>query len=323
MKKNKKTIKVSRYTFFIEFDNRKFFYNTLSNALNEVDEELFNCLKELKENHIGEEITLDDDLVNTLLKNKFLTENDEDDFLIFKSVIQSIRSDKQRLILTIAPTMDCCFDCHYCFERTKSPVYMSENIMRGITKFVSSMENIKQTNITWFGGEPLMAVPQMEKLYRKLKRELKGIPIQSNIITSGFHLNETNIRALQRMRISQMQITLDGMRESHNKIKYTSGCEDAFSKVLENIDLTTRLAPEIHVVIRTNLTKTNAHEYEELQNLIIERYKGKNIAIAPAFVMNRDESGKADRGNLFSHSEYPTYILGLSNSGIDSPHVSR
>ena len=240
-----------------------------------MDEELFNCLKELKENHIGEEITLDDDLVNTLLKNKFLTENDEDDFLIFKSVIQSIRSDKQRLILTIAPTMDCCFDCHYCFERTKSPVYMSENIMRGITKFVSSMENIKQTNITWFGGEPLMAVPQMEKLYRKLKRELKGIPIQSNIITSGFHLNETNIRALQRMRISQMQITLDGMRESHNKIKYTSGCEDAFSKVLENIDLTTRLAPEIHVVIRTNLTKTNAHEYEELQNLIIERYKGK------------------------------------------------
>lgn len=321
MKKNKKTIKVSRYTFFVEFDNRKFFYNTLSNALNEVDEELFNCLKALKANHSSEGITLDDDLVNTLLKNKFLTENDEDDFLIFKSVIQSIRSDKQRLILTIAPTMDCCFDCHYCFERTKSPVYMSENIMRGITKFVSSMENIKQTNITWFGGEPLMAVPQMEKLYRKLKRELKGIPIQSNIITSGFHLNETNIRALQRMRISQMQITLDGMRESHNKIKYTSGCEDAFSKVLENIDLTTRLAPEIHVVIRTNLTKTNAHEYEELQNLIIERYKGKNIAIAPAFVMNRDESGKADRGNLFSHSEYPTYILGLSNSGIDSPHV--
>lgn len=321
MKKNKKTIKVSRYTFFVEFDNRKFFYNTLSNSLNEVDEELFNCLKALKANHSSEEITLDDDLVNTLLKNKFLTENDEDDFLIFKSVIQSIRSDKQRLILTIAPTMDCCFDCHYCFERTKSPVYMSENIMRGITKFVSSMENIKQTNITWFGGEPLMAVPQMEKLYRKLKRRLKGTPIRSNIITSGFHLNEPNIRALQRMKVSQMQITLDGMKESHNKIKFTTGCDDTFSKVLNNIDLATSIAPEIHIVIRTNLTKTNAHEYEELQNLIIERYKGKNIAIAPAFVMDRDESGMADRGNLFSHGEYSRYILGLSNSGIDSPQV--
>ena len=95
MEETKNKIKVSRYTFFIEFDNRKFLYNTLSNALNEVDEELFNCLKALKANHICEEITLDDDLVSTLLKNKFLTKNDEDDFLIIKSVIQSIRAEKQ------------------------------------------------------------------------------------------------------------------------------------------------------------------------------------------------------------------------------------
>lgn len=318
---DKQTIKVSRYTFFVEHDNRKFLYNALSNALNEVDEELFNCMKALKVNHTREKITLDDDLVSTLLKNRFLTENDEDDFLIIKSVIQSIRSEKHGLILTIAPTMDCCFDCHYCFERTKSPVYMSENTMRGIAKFVSSLEGIRVTKITWFGGEPLMAVPQMEKLYRKLKRGLKDVPFQSNIITSGFHLDEPNIRALQRMKVSQMQITLDGMKESHNKIKFTPGCDDAFSKVLDNIDLASTIAPEIHIVIRANLTKTNAHEYEALQNLIYDRYKGRNVAVAPAFVMDRDESGKADRGNLFSHSEYPTYILGLSNSGIDSPQV--
>lgn len=322
MKKNEKqTIKVSRYTFFVEHDNRKFLYNTLSNALNEVDEELFNCLKTLKANHSSEKITLDDDLVNSLLKNMFLTENDEDDLLIYKSIIQSIRAEKNGLILTIAPTMDCCFDCHYCFERTKTPIYMDENTMRGIAKFVSSFEGIKLAKITWFGGEPLMAVPQMEKLYRKLKRGLKGVPFQSNIITSGFHLNEPNIRALQRMKISQMQITLDGMKEEHNKIKFTAGCNDAFSKVLDNLDLASTIAPEIHIVIRTNLTKTNAHEYEALQNLVFERYKGKNVAIAPAFVMDRDESGKADRGNLFSHVEYPRYILGLSNSGIDSPQV--
>lgn len=321
MKETKNKMRVSRYTFFVELDNRRFLYNTLSNALNEVDEELYNCLKELKENHIGEGKNLDNDLEEALLKNKFLTKNDEDDFLIIKSVIQSIRAEKQGLILTIAPTMDCCFDCHYCFERTKSPIYMNEDTMRGIARFVSSLENIKLAKITWFGGEPLMAVPQMEKLYRKLKRGLKGVPFQSNIITSGFHLNEPNIKALQRLKVSQMQITLDGMKESHNKIKFTTGCDDAFSKVLDNIDLATAIAPEIHIVIRTNLTKTNAHEYEALQNLVFERFGRKNVAIAPAFVMDRDESGMADRGNLFTHSEYPHYILWLSNSGIDSPQV--
>lgn len=321
MKKNKKTIKVSRYTFFIEQNNRKFLYNTLSNALTEVDDELYNYMKTLKTKRINTENLLNDEMIVNLKKNMFLTENDEDDFLIYKSIIQSMRAEKNGLILTIAPTMDCCFDCHYCFERTKTPVYMSENTMRGIAKFVSSLENIKLTKITWFGGEPLMAVPQMEKLYRKLKRGLKGIPILSSIITSGFHLNEPNIRALQRMNVSRMQITLDGMKESHNKIKSTVGCDDTFSKVMDNIGLATTIAPEIDIVIRANLTKTNAHEYEALQNLVFERFGGRNVAIAPAFVMDRDESGKADRGNLFSHSEYPTYILGLSNSGIDSPHV--
>ncbi len=320
-KNNKQELHVSRYTFFVEYNNRNFLYNTLSNALTEVDGELYGYLKELKEKQAKLNKETDDDIMKILLTNRFVTENDEDECLIYKSVIQSIRSEQQTLILTIAPTMDCCFDCHYCFERTKSPIYMSENIMRGIAKFVSSLENIKLTKITWFGGEPLMAVSQMEKLYRKLKRGLKGVPFLSSIITSGFHLNEPNIRALQRLKVSQMQITLDGMKESHNKIKFTAGCDDAFSKVLDNIDLATTIAPEIHIVIRTNLTKTNAHEYEALQNLVFERFKGKNVAIAPAFVMNRDESGNADRGNLFSHSEYPTYILGLSNSGIDSPQV--
>ena len=47
---DKKTIKVSRYTFFVEQNNRKFLYNTLSNALTEVDDELYNYMKTLKQN---------------------------------------------------------------------------------------------------------------------------------------------------------------------------------------------------------------------------------------------------------------------------------
>ena len=45
---DKQTIKISRYTFFVEHNNRKFLYNTLSNALTEVDDELYNYMKTLK-----------------------------------------------------------------------------------------------------------------------------------------------------------------------------------------------------------------------------------------------------------------------------------
>ena len=87
MMKDKQTLNVSRYTFFVEHDNRKFLYNTLSNALTEVDDELYNYLKSTKTNHIDLSDSLDNALIESLRDNKHLTENDEDDFLIYKSVI--------------------------------------------------------------------------------------------------------------------------------------------------------------------------------------------------------------------------------------------
>lgn len=72
---DKQTIQVSRYTFFIEQNNRKFLYNTLSNALTEVDEELFNYMKTLKTKRINTENLLNDEMIVNLKKNMFLTES--------------------------------------------------------------------------------------------------------------------------------------------------------------------------------------------------------------------------------------------------------
>ena len=113
---------------------------------------------------------------------------------------------------------------------------MSEDIMRGIVKYIGEFSNIETLNLTWFGGEPLMAVPEMEKLYKKLRRKLKGVAFHSNIITTGFHLTEDSIKALQQMKVTNMQITLDGLKDTHNKIKFTKECDDVFTTVLNNID---------------------------------------------------------------------------------------
>lgn len=198
-------------------------------------------------------------------KDKIITKNDEDDFLLYKSIIQGYRNDRRKLLITIAPTMDCCFNCHYCFEKTKRPSYMSEDVMRGIVKFLATFSGVKSVGITWFGGEPLMAVPEMGKLYTILKRKLKGLPFSSSIITTGFHLDEENIKVLQKIKVSNMQITIDGLKDTHNKIKFTNGCNDAFSVVMNNIDKLCDIAPDITVFIRVNITKSNMNEFNALQ----------------------------------------------------------
>lgn len=305
--------KVSRYTFTVENDNKFYLYNSLSNVLLEVDKELFDIITQNKEsgkiiNAIAIPIT------ESLYNAKILTRNDEDDFLLYKAIIQGYRSDNRRLLLTFAPTMDCCFNCHYCFEKTKSPSYMSEETMCGITKFLGKFNDAKSVDITWFGGEPLMAVPEMGRLYRKLRRKLKNIPFRSSIITTGFHLNEENIRALQRMKVTNMQITLDGLKDTHNKVKFTEGCDDVFSMVMSNIEKLCNIAPNIFVVIRVNITKTNINEFESLQKLVCTRFNN-HVAIEPAFVINRNNNSNVEN-NLISYREQSQCILNFSQSDL-------
>lgn len=314
-----KEFKVSRYTFLINHNEKYYLYNTLSNALLEIDAELYSFLDNCKKNN--QKINSLEDIVSLLKKDRFITENDEDEFLLYKSILLSIRGEKDNMSLTVAPTMDCCFNCHYCFEKSKRPTYMSDDVINGIVNHISNIKGIKRLDLTWFGGEPLMAVPEMEKLYRKIRQKMKKIEFNSCVITTGFHLTEDNIKALQRLKINRIQITLDGLKDSHNKIKFTEGCDDAFSAVLENIERTCQLAPEIHIAIRTNLTKENANEYQELQQMIMKRFAGKNLFIAPAFVMDRDDCGRTVSHNLFSKSEYSKYILRLAGNGIDTPQV--
>lgn len=50
---------------------------------------------------------------------------------------------------------------------------MSEDIMDSIVNYIMHKKGLENIRITWFGGEPLMAVPQMEMFYNKLKNSFQ------------------------------------------------------------------------------------------------------------------------------------------------------
>lgn len=285
-------MKVSRYTFFVKYGNRNFLYNTLSNALTEVDEELFNYLKKLKMSHDDLGKSINNDLIETLKSGKYITENDEDEFLIYKSIIQSLRSEKQHLIMTIAPTMDCCFKCHYCFEKSKQPTYMSEDVMKGITKYIGAIDNIKGLNLTWFGGEPLMAVKKMHSLYKQLNISNKSV--DSSIITNGFLLNDSTIDILKTINVSTVQVTLDGTESSHNSRKKLSGNShvNVFRKTINNI---IKLSNEefAKINIRVNIDNHNKQEFLPLYEYLAKEIPnfGKNVFVSPAFIADSPTKG--------------------------------
>lgn len=319
-------MKVSKYNFYFDVEEKEFYiYNSLSNALMEIDKDAYEKIKRLCNNTICDKEAFEEDLYEALCKNNFLTESDADDFLRYKAIIMAMRKERWGMHLTLAPTMDCCFRCHYCFEKYKEEGYMNTEIMDGIIKYVTSHKDLKSIKITWFGGEPLMAIDQIEQFYEKFSHKWGDKIFMSNIITTGYHLDKHSIEVLKKVRVGAMQITLDGIKETHNKVKYFEGSGDVFEKVMNNIELLKKEAPEINVAVRVNLTKENMHEYTELYRYFQNRFKEyQNIVISPAFVMDRGVSNKSNKTDsvFFGHKDRTEYILGLTGKhGIHSPFI--
>lgn len=315
-------MKLSRYIILFDNNNIEFYiYNTLTNALIEIDEFSYSYLNRKKTDKTDIlETDIDIELYNLLENKKYIVENDFDNFLYYKSKVTQQRASQSHMHLTIAPTMDCCFRCDYCFEEHKEKIYMNDEVIDSIIKYLNSIPSKPEINLTWFGGEPLMAISQMEKLYTKLIDKYKE-PTFSDIITTGYHINEDVISVMKKLKIKQVQITLDGKKDTHNKVKNLVDCKDVFSKVLDNVELLLRTS-DIHVVFRVNLTKQNAHEYVELYYYLIERFKYyKNKGISPGFVKNRGACNNNDR-MFFSTKEASEFILNLWNKHqIHSPFL--
>lgn len=303
-------MKVSKYTLLFEINLKYYIYNTLSNALLQVDKDSFQIIKNAKEKKKAiDKDLIDLELYDILRKKLFISENDNDNFLIYKHNILSQRSISSSFHLTIAPTMDCCFRCYYCFESEKKKNYMSDSVMNMIVLYLNGLKNKPEYNLTWFGGEPLMAIDRIHKLYNKLTTEYKR-PFDSNIITSGFHITKESIEIMHKVGITNIQITLDGLKSTHNKIKYIDGHTDVFTKVINNIGLLLNDGG-FHVVIRVNITKNNADEYITLYNFLMNKF-GNNpmLSISPSLVLDRSKNNLL-KEKLFTVNEMYDFIINL------------
>jgi uncharacterized protein len=305
-------VKVSKYTFLFAIKEAYYIYNTLSNALLKINKNGYDIL--IKSQSQNDEINknkIDNELYEELIFRRFLTENDRDEFLVYKAMVEGIRNSNDTMHLTVAPTMDCCFSCKYCFEK-KSHSYFTNYTMDSIIGYVKKYKHIKSIHLTWFGGEPLMAIDKMQKFYNRFRPKWEKT-FTSNIITTAFHITPEVIDILKEIEVSSMQITIDGNKDSHNKIKFIDSCDDVFSKILENIDLITEKASDIRIIIRVNITKENSKDYVGLYKSLCDRYRGKNVSITPAIVLNRGEHDDLNETSLFTKEEYVNFSVNLWN----------
>lgn len=216
----------------------------------------------------------------------FLVEDSQDDDLynILKMKRLTTNYAGNTLLLTVAITRACNFDCSYCYEGNRSGKPMSEEVEEKLIAFIKRFKT-QNLALTWYGGEPLVAFDRILSIDRKIKE--MGKEYSASLITNGYLLTEDVIGQLNELKINFIQITLDGNQATHDSRRYLKNRKGTFDTILKNLDALMASDYKGVVRIRVNVDARNEDEYIDVYRLMKERYPadyGNRIAVYPGFV---------------------------------------
>lgn len=246
--------------------------------------------------------------IELMIQNGFLVDENIDEYKLVELMGRMVRYSGERFTLTITPSLDCNMACPYCYEKKKAKK-LDENKINLLISFVK--KNIEQTNpkyfsVNWYGGEPLLEkgiIKRLSKEFIEIAR-LNNIKYSSYIITNGTLLDYDTAKMLKDdCNITNAQITIDGLKETHNSRRLLINGEDSFDIISNNIDKCKEI---IKIAIRVNLDKTNVNEAEKLIEYFVNEKKwGNYLQFYFAPVLYRPtEACSANIHECFTMSEF-------------------
>jgi len=266
-------MKPSTYNFFLpyEADNSKLIaYNSFSNALALMDKDKYEIFRKFCENDVHID---DDEFIDQLKSGRFLVDDNCDELGLLRLRMLKGRYNTDYLNLTIAPTADCNFRCVYCYEKDViKPDYMSEGTEDAIIKLVENqIKTISVLKILWYGGEPLMSLETVERLSKRFIHlcDEHDVVYGASIITNGYMFTRQVCELLNTLKITSVQITIDGKKEVHDCMRPLADGSGTFDTILSNLEECSDILPRTS--IRINVDKNNANDSYDVVNALRER----------------------------------------------------
>lgn len=262
-------MKESKYNFFYEFDldsEKIIAYNSRTNALALMELNQYEMLN----NYLRLDKPIEDEkFFSDLYKGGYLVDDKIEESELLRMKLLKSRFASKGLHLTIAPTLNCNFDCIYCYEKdVRVNSTMSEEVQTKILEMVKrNVDYIDELSVIWYGGEPLLALDVVESLSKSFIEicEKEKLKYSARIITNGYELSKDVAIRLKSLRIDEAQITLDGPPEIHNQRRYLIGGSPTFDEILNKLSDS---ADILRISLRINIDKENESKIAEITDII-------------------------------------------------------
>jgi len=262
--------RTSNYNVIFEENGKFVFVNLLTSAIATVDKERYDKINEIMNEPNKDWKNEYEKLKNDLVYGGYLVEEDFDELQHLKIMNYSRRFDSSSMNFTIMSTMKCNFDCIYCYESHEG-ADMDIETAEKVADYISEVaKNKRSIGIGWFGGEPLIKFDIMKFINEKVIKSCQEYKTQfySSISTNGYLLSSEKAKLFDELKIHNVQITLDGPPEYHNKYRPLKGGGPTFNMILNNIKNLLESTKETKLSLRVNVGPDNYNAIPELLDMI-------------------------------------------------------
>jgi len=212
-----------------------------------------------------------DDFVRELAGKGYLMDSDEEIRLYRKKYLDFIDSrDKDEIQIFFITNYSCNFACSYCYQdQYNNPNQeLSVELIDSFFGYIKSEFAGRKKYITVFGGEPLLNSPKQKMLIGHIIESASDANLDICIVTNGYTLEEY-IPILQKGKIREVQVTLDGTEAVHNKRRFLKNGGGTFNKIARGINAC--VENQIPVNLRMVIDKENIDNLPELSQLAIDK----------------------------------------------------
>jgi len=153
----------------------------------------------------------------------------------------------------------CNLNCKHCGAVKER--YKNELSTKDIKGLIDQLAKINTRFFAATGGEPFMRKDILEVMTYASKKGLK-----TGLATNGYFIDEKKAEEIKKSGISSIQVSLDGLEKTHNKIR---GNNLSFQRAINTIIYLIKQKIRL-VSVSTTVTPINFKEMPELKKLLLK-----------------------------------------------------
>jgi uncharacterized protein len=264
--------------------NEVFLMNTFSDAQLLVSPDVTGLLERLTQGQVSFDAE-ERETIESLVENGFIVDSRETERHSLDEYFTNLREDTDQLRVTILTTLQCNFACDYCiqgdhgeYNKTASKMSM-ETADRLVDWIEERLDAVKPKKfvLAFFGGEPLLNLPVVYLISERVHAlcNTRRVPLFINVITNGLLLTPEVVDRLIPYGLNGVKVTLDGDRETHDRMRPLRGRQGTFDKILDNLR---KVGSRIPITIGGNFDESSADSYPALLDFLKQQEFAENIA---------------------------------------------